>query len=451
MSIRHALTPAVLTAAAVVLAACGGGNGAEPANSSESAAALGPDRWMEAIYANHPDTPLGQVIIPGTHDSGSYGINVNAPCPIVPASGTNVAIDALGASNPCAAAGMYRAQDQNLAAQLQDGIRYLDLRVSVPRTDTVTSAQAASADPAQVPFVLEHEFVSTPLKGALDEVLTFAKAHPKEQVILDFQHIDLAKDADTTYYYNALQSLLKSYAPAGASPVCDLSWNADKLQLTPAKLSGVTLGQAWDAGANLVVLVPNGTLSADSCYYERNSAIMSQWPNTEDPATSVAYNQKELVERQQRLAASPQQCSNEGKDAKQGDNWCGFFVSQMQLTFQPATFVGCIEDTKAECSLYAYSEKVNNTVANKVQDWRIAQALPVNIVIVDYFNNSDPSYTRSLIGINQELAAGKGASADPGATALPSPSGVATATSSGSATPTAGSASPTSGSAAPSG
>ncbi len=425
MSARSFVRPgaAVVVAGglALGLAACGGGNGAEPANSSASAAALGPDRWMEAVYADHPDTPLGKLVIPGTHDSGSYGINVNAPCPLVPAAGTNVGIDAISATNPCAAAGMYRAQDQNLTAQLQAGIRYLDLRVSIPRSDSsTTTSPAPSADPAQIPFVLEHEFVSTPLKGALDEILTFAESHPKEQVILDFQHIDLAKDADKTYFYTGLQSLLKNYAPTGASPVCDSSWNADKLQLTPAKLSGVTLGQAWDAGSNLVVLVPNGTLPADPCYFERNDAIMSQWPNTEDPATSVSDNQQQLVERQQRLAANPQQCAGDGKDVSQGNNWCGFFVNQMQLTFQPATFVRCIQDTQPDCSLYAYAEKSNNAVPTQIQDWRITQALPVNIVIVDYFNNTDPSYTTSLIDINKQLAAGGGTS--PSAVPSSSPS-----------------------------
>ena len=72
----------------------------------------------------------------------------------------------------------------------------------------------------------------------------------------------------------------------------------------------------------------------------------------------------------------------------------------MQLTFQPATFVRCIQDTQPDCSLYAYAEKSNNAVPTQIQDWRITQALPVNIVIVDYFNNTDPS-PRPLIDIKQ--------------------------------------------------
>lgn len=411
---------AVAFGAAMLIAGCG--SGAEEPQASETAVALGPDRWMEDVYTDAPDTTLGAMVLPGTHDSGSYAIDVEQPCDIVPAAGTPGVITTLAKANPCAAAGMYRAQDETVGEQLDAGIRYLDLRVSVPEAGalpvTATASPGASdaaASPAATPspagldteFVLEHEFVSTPLTEALDQILTFAASHPKEQVILDFQHIDLADGADQPAYYAALGQVLQEYAPSGAESVCARSWDADVLGETPATLaSGVTLGKAWEVDRNLVVLVPDDTLPAASCYYPRSNAILSQWPNTEDPAASLANNTAQLNQRAQRLAADPQQCSNGGSNPDQGDNWCGFFVNQMQLTFQPATFAGCIADTTEACSLYAYSQKVNNTIGPQVQDWAVTQALPVNIVIVDYYNESNPSYTDELIEVNRQLVAG---------------------------------------------
>ncbi|MCB9413363.1 MAG: hypothetical protein H6525_11075 [Actinobacteria bacterium] len=382
-------------AALLVLAACGGA--AEEPAASETAVALGPDRWIEDVYAADPSVTLGEMILPGTHDSGSYGIDVEQPCDLASAAGTAEVITKLADANPCAAAAMYRAQDENLTEQLEAGVRYLDLRVSVPAE---SKPPVTAAD-----FVLEHEFVSTPLTDALDQILQFAASRPKEQVILDFQHIDLADDADKPTYYDALRGMLLDYAPTGAEPVCQRAWSTDAVDATPETLAtGVTLSDAWAAGRNLVVLVPDSTLPADPCYYPRSNAILSQWPNTEDPAASLANNSAQLAERSQRLAAQPQQCSNGGTNPSQGDNWCGFFVNQMQLTFQPVTFAGCIADTTEQCSLFAYSQKVNNTVGPQVEQWAIGEGLPVNIVIVDYYNESNPSYTESLIDVNRQLA-----------------------------------------------
>lgn len=422
--------------AALLIAGCG--SGAQEPAASETAVALGPDRWMEDVYADAAETTLGAMVLPGTHDSGSYAIDVDTPCDIVPAAGTAGVITSLAKANPCAAAGMYRAQDETLTEQLDAGIRYLDLRVSVPQAGalpvTASASPGATNSPTAAPspagldtdFVLEHEFVSTPLTGALDQILTFAASHPKEQVILDFQHIDLADDADKPAYYAALAQVLREYAPAGAEPVCTRSWDADIVDATAATLAtAVTLNTAWEVDRNLVVLVPDGTLAADSCYYPRDNAILSQWPNTEDPAKSLADNTDQLNQRALRLAATPPQCSTDGKDPSQGANWCGFFVNQMQLTFQPATFATCIADTTEACSLFAYSQKVNNTVGPHVRTWAVAEQLPVNIVIVDYYNESDPSYTDTLIEVNRELVAGarpSGAQASPVAATMSTPS-----------------------------
>lgn len=415
----RALAPAaLLLTSALALTACGGSdNAADSGNatsgssataSAEATAPLGPDRWMEDVYGEATDTTLGEMIIPGTHDSGSARIDDSEPCDITAAASTPQGLVDLGAQNPCTTAALYRAQGTSLGEQLSAGIRYLDLRVSVPAGQVVTDPAAPAPGPDdEVPLILEHEYVSEPLKDGLLEILEFASANPKEQVILDFQKVDLPEGANAAYYYAALAEMLKTVSAGNSPSVCNLAWDTAELGVTAETLATeVTLQDAWDAGRNLVVLVPQDTLAADTCYTPRANAIISLWPNTEDPAQSQADNLTYLQDRQTRLAATPPNCSNGGANIGQGDNWCGFFVNQMQLTFQPTTFVTCLNQPTPECSLEAYAAKVNNQTPGLVSQW-VEQGLPVNIVIVDFFENSDPSYTETLIELNRtRLAAG---------------------------------------------
>lgn len=416
----RAITPAaLLLTSALALAACGGSSDSADSGSaaggdtsasadatSGNGAPLGPERWMEEIYAAAPDTTLGQMILPGTHDSGSAGIDNTEPCDITAAASTPQGLVDLGARNPCVSAALYRAQATSLGDQLRAGIRYLDLRVSIPAGQVVTDPAAPPPVTAsEVPLILEHEYVSEPLTDGLADILQFASENPKEQVILDFQKVELPEGANAAYYNAALADLLETFTSEGSPTVCEMAWDTNELGVTAETLATeVTLQQAWDAGRNLVVLVPQDSLPADSCYTPRANAIISLWPNTEDPAKSQADNLGYLNDRQQRLASAPPNCSNGGANIGQGDNWCGFFVNQMQLTFQPATFVECLDTAGPDCSLEAYAAKVNNQTPQLISQW-VAEGLPVNIVIVDFFENSDPSYTETLIDLNRQRVA----------------------------------------------
>jgi hypothetical protein len=46
---------------------------------------------------------------------------------------------------------------------------------------------------------------------------------------------------------------------------------------------------------------------------------------------------------------------------------------------------------------------VNVGAARKVSDWRMVQGLPVNIVILDYYNFSDPPFVPIVIELNRRM------------------------------------------------
>lgn len=396
---------ATLAVAVVALSGCTV-MAAEPAGPGPAAGVDTAD-WMQTVFADHQDVTLGQVLIPGTHDSGTSGIVVSEPC----GPTFNVGVSALtkvgAVLSPCIVTGLARTQTQTVGQQLEGGIRYLDLRVGVPADQAFVADGSASiapaADPAVVPFVLQHVLVSLPLREALDQIIEFSARHPKEQVILDFQHLDLPDSTPQVlqYYLDALDRVLTAYAPAtaGAQPICASAWSRDVMPTPDAQLaSTVTIGQAWKLKRNLIVLVDPGQLPDRPCYRDRRAAILSPWPDTEFAEVSAAANQADLQQRQQRLAATPPQCLDDA-----GQNWCGFFVNQMQLTIKSSTQKQCTVAPNDTCSLFAFNMSVNAGAARKISDWRTVQGLPVNIVILDYYNFSDPPFVPTMIELNRRM------------------------------------------------
>jgi hypothetical protein len=111
------------------------------------------------------DKKLAEIVIPGTHDSGTYQL-------------------AWGLASATA-----KTQNVSIGEQLKDGIRYLDLRVTEAR-------HTGCADDSV--WWLFHTFDSYRLQDALDEIATFVKkpANSKEVIILDLQEIKTRYDDD---------------------------------------------------------------------------------------------------------------------------------------------------------------------------------------------------------------------------------------------------------------
>lgn len=357
--------------------------------------------WMRKLYSSAPKTPLAGMVIPGTHDSGSSRINVKAPCKPALIAGLPPIFEAAVSVNPCGVAKMARAQDQNLGDQLRSGNRYLDIRVGVPASKVLKPSEKPfppAVDPLKVPLVLHHNVVSQPLLKGLRQVQKFANNHPMEQVVLDFQHVDLTGDKDVDeYYITALDGMLHQYAPGDTQSVCRSSWSSRKFPIADRKLgTSVPIEEAWRKNRNLLVLFPKSVMPDRSCYRNRDKSIISLWPNTEYPKRSTRDNKEWLSERAAKLSGrSPCQDSN--------GYWCGLYVSQLQLTMQIETQTDCIFTPKATCSLKYYSQLVNNDIAKKIRKWRLRDGLPMNIVMADFTNVSNPNIADAAIAANWVL------------------------------------------------
>lgn len=326
-----------------------------------------PTTWMTDLDAILAPRPLSAVALPGSHDSGTYGVRDSSLfSPDKPGLAERFngrgPIDRIVRTVSSLWA---RTQGNDVATQLADGIRYLDLRIC--------------QNPGDGAVYLCHGQYSVPVDEVISATDTFLAAHPQEIVILDFNHF-YGLDAAT---YAALgQTLVDTFGP----------------RMVPAA-SGpeVTVGEIWDAGQQVVIFYDgqqvqcdpgsgSGTApppapgpSPDPRFWSQ-SRIRSCWPDTP--------SQGELLEELKgEVAAGP----------PAGELW----VLQGILTEDVNTVVaGLIPGDGAPASMEQWATRSTTpAVATWIdQYWRDAG---LNIVIVDWYQAPAADFVQTVISLNQ--------------------------------------------------
>jgi hypothetical protein len=124
--------------------------------------------WMRDLGRDIAFVPLTELTIPGTHDMGTYGITGSSNNS---SDGQSPPLLCGVAHTVCEAYG--RAQERDARQQLQDGIRYFDLRV------------CGSNDGD---FVTCHGLEAARVQDILDQTRAWIDSHPGEVIFLDFNH-----------------------------------------------------------------------------------------------------------------------------------------------------------------------------------------------------------------------------------------------------------------------
>ena len=141
----------VALACACAFTACG--------KTQESPAAEELSYWMKTI---RDDTPITQMVIPGSHDSGTVGM-----------------------------VSVCETQNKDFAAQLAVGTRYFDVRPRLKGNGEIVFYHMFSSDNRYEDF--------------LADVEEFLSANPSEFLILDHQHCDPAEES----FYNIIFGMLE--------------------------------------------------------------------------------------------------------------------------------------------------------------------------------------------------------------------------------------------------
>jgi hypothetical protein len=132
--------------------------------------------WMGDLRSEIGAIPLTELTIPGAHDMGTYGINAGSS---TSSDGQASDLGCFIDHAVCERYGEAQHSFKDAFEELQDGIRYFDLRVC--RTDSGV-------------FVTCHGLEAAPLQDILDGTRAWVDSHPGEVVILDLNHHYLPTD-----------------------------------------------------------------------------------------------------------------------------------------------------------------------------------------------------------------------------------------------------------------
>jgi hypothetical protein len=304
--------------------------------------------WMADTMKQIGDKPLSRVALPGTHDSGTYGMatqsaldpyNEGARARVVEA--VNGVARQRGISVRPLLLGWSQAQDLSVFDQLRAGVRYVDLRVSL-----VDST-----------YLLGHVLVSGTLEDALLGVLTFTRQHPGELIILDVNHVYGMETVESQVaLLNFIAGVLAGRLVAGPPA------------LGPSATVSEILGHDPDGTARVILLFASSAAIAASgrsdvwCSEAENyppcesSQIISVWPD-QDNATGVLDH----------IRSQPQRDPDR------------FYVSQGQIT--PSEQL--ISRSSSPGSLREAAQLYNpGVISMAAREWRAAGA---NIIILDFF------------------------------------------------------------------
>lgn len=125
--------------------------------------------WMTTLPRRIRELPLISIAIPGSHNTMMYQVLKDSPAaPDAPRG-----LQTLNRLFPACVQSWIVTQTYTVRQQLEHGIRYLDIRTSFRKGQ----------------FMFCHGLYACDSLQPLEEVNRFLEAHPKEVVILDFQHV----------------------------------------------------------------------------------------------------------------------------------------------------------------------------------------------------------------------------------------------------------------------
>ncbi len=285
-------------------------------SASDSPAAHPTASWMKDVAASNSafkTSPLTTLLIPGTHDTGTYGItagsdmaddgNFNGEKLVTDITGKvtgwcdkdftckhtlgkllHSLVDPINNAAVSIAKSIQapwsKSQDETILQQLNGGIRFLDLRV-----------QAYQPNKFQTDFLIVHSMVSVHLSAVLDDIATFCSTPASSQEII---LLVINKVYDMGGHHDALVNLIEQKLGPQAA-------GGQSLLIERADPSTVSLNSLWTGRGRVIVFYPDyETVKKHPTLWLKNSgdgntveahttsditmssAMVNYWPQTKD-------------------------------------------------------------------------------------------------------------------------------------------------------------------------
>lgn len=315
------------------------------------------ENWMRALSSDIADKSLNEIVIPGTHDSATNLISFSSKVAQeqdVPHWLNKLRYIGVGFIPTGVIAKWSKTQNRTIKQQLMDGIRYLDLRVVYRDSNKA--------------YYTVHGLYGEKIDDVLRQVKEFADRHPREIIILDFNHLYNMKPKEGNSRNKGLINKIK---------------NAFGDKLAPNTFGPKTkIGDFWKEGYQIIVLYGNNRSVQENDFLWSQKQISSPWPNKQSIKELKPVLDKEL------------------------ENWNGednkdrLFVLQCILTPNGKTIKSAfVPFSKAPKNIKAFTNPVKVNIKNWLNEWQ-GKDYGMNIILLDFFD--DPTIINQIIDLNRE-------------------------------------------------
>ncbi len=196
-----------------------------------------------AAFAN---VPLSSLALPGSENAGTF--NLDAQAFDTQAGSACTTLSGGYSVGGTKALRFSTTQDQTVATQLDDGVRWIDLHVGYN----------GGGNPVTGWRVVQNLYSSWPLSEYLDQVANWAAKHPTEAVVVDLSMICYDHSPTTTVDQGLWANFAaKSAEGAGPKTLANVAVRPASFGRT---LATATLRQLTRRGHNVVVLIPSTAL-----------------------------------------------------------------------------------------------------------------------------------------------------------------------------------------------
>ncbi|XP_069101291.1 PI-PLC X domain-containing protein 3-like [Argopecten irradians] len=216
--------------------------------------------WMSHLPESCVQTPLNQLAIPGSHNTFSYSISPSGDVGPDQPQWIQDLTRMFGTAGKDTLCRWALTQNLTVSQQLEHGIRYLDCRVC-------WSSKTHN-------FHFLHGLIGATVSKCLDEVNVFLEKHPKEVVILDFNHFYSMSNTD---HVNLL-TLLTDKLGSKMCPYIDMD--------------SVTLEMMWEHNLQVILIYQHDIVSEHLTFWPQ-TIIRSPWANTPDVHDVMSFMDKQ--------------------------------------------------------------------------------------------------------------------------------------------------------------
>ena len=298
--------------------------------------------WMSQLASNiRINTPINKLIMPGSHDAGSYGIGSNwTTCDV------GEAVPWFYRYARRIVSRLARTQAYDIFRQLYLGVRYFDIRLCVKADGQI--------------YVHHGGFVSVNLDDLVQGIAAFVGAYPNEVLILHTQR----QFFPTIEEHQKFIRIIKQNG----------LWNklADRDQFSPRS----TLDEFQSRGKTLI-LVHDLPPSVDTPLFWKTSSIKNPWANSADLEDTMAFIEDELRQR----------------------SFSDFHVFQSVLTPNRTWIERNVLRDPMGVGIAKLSKIINQTVTSRFGSYGSSSVFKHNIILSDMVHY--PNLSKTIIESNR--------------------------------------------------